>query len=86
VLVPPNGTYAMLIVFRTDRTPSSDQGEEMAPDAFVIELTPTAWQLKRPLRVPGAGGGREAVGALVGPGTARPERWRTATRAWYWSV
>src|SRR5882757_2160177 len=46
----PNGTYSLMIAFRTGRTPSADQGEEIALDAVLTELTPTARQLKRPLR------------------------------------
>jgi hypothetical protein len=50
--VPPNGTYSMIIMFRTDRTPNSDQGQEIELVAEAIDLSSAPRTFKRSLRQP----------------------------------
>jgi hypothetical protein len=50
--IAPNGAYAMNIAFRTDRTPGSDQGEDIELTAEALELAPAGRTLKHALRFP----------------------------------
>jgi hypothetical protein len=50
--IPPNGTYSMNIAFRTDRTPDSDQGQEIELVVEAMELAPATRTLKHVLRFP----------------------------------
>jgi hypothetical protein len=50
--IPPNGTYSMNIALRTDRTPGSDQGEEIELVVEAMELAPDPRTLKHALRFP----------------------------------
>jgi hypothetical protein len=50
--IPPNGTYSMNIALRTDRTPGSDQGQEIELVVEAMELAPDPRTLKHALRFP----------------------------------
>jgi len=50
--ISPNGAYAMNIAFRTDRTPGSDQDQEIELVVEAVELAPATRTLKHVLRIP----------------------------------
>jgi hypothetical protein len=50
VNLPPNGSYAVVIALRTDRTPQSDQGQVIELAAEIIELSATTRTWRRVAR------------------------------------
>jgi hypothetical protein len=50
VNIPPNGSYAVVIALRTDRTPTSDQGQAIELAAEIIELSSTTRTWRRVAR------------------------------------